>query len=121
MQFQNIHSLDAVVSLYNPCNLQRLAKASSVKKWILFTAQTTLPQLHDLQTYHVDCEKIIHLKPSSKSNEIEVVIKAITLGTASAVVASHRIDRLAQQKLQQLGKEHGCDVFFSTLNTQYLH
>ncbi|MEZ9330243.1 hypothetical protein AB4152_14550 [Vibrio breoganii] len=124
MHFQNLNNsntLSLSPSAYQPCNLDRLAKASSARKWILFTAQTHLPELKDLQTYSVDCEKIIQLKPSNKSNEMEVVIKAITSGNASAVVASGNIDAVAQKQLQQLGKDHDCDVFFSTSNTQYLH
>ncbi|OBT12101.1 hypothetical protein A9264_02885 [Vibrio sp. UCD-FRSSP16_10] len=124
MQFMNINnSTNLILSprADHCCNLEQLAIASCAKKWILFTAQTRLPELKDLQSHRVNCTKIIQLKPSTKSNEIEVVIKAITLGNASAVVASSNIDSVSQQQLIQLGKKHQCDVFFSTSNTQYLH
>ncbi|GAD79459.1 hypothetical protein [Vibrio ezurae] len=124
MHFQllnNDSALNLSARSYQVSHLERLAKASSAHKWILFTAQTPLPDLKDLQSYRVDCEKIIQLRPSTKSSEIEVVSKAITLGNASAVVASGNIDLLARKQLQQLAIQHGCEVFFSTSDTQYLH
>ncbi|GAD89854.1 MULTISPECIES: hypothetical protein [Vibrio] len=124
MHFQpmnNSSALNLSPRSFQASSLERLAKASSAHKWILFTAQTHLPDLKDLQSYRVDCEKIIQLRPSIKSSEIEVVTKAITLGNASAIVASGDIDSFARKQLQQLAMQHGCEVFFSTSNTQYLH
>lgn len=124
MSFQNINKSNPVsvssLSLYG-ANFERLAKASSARKWVLFTAQTDVPELKDLLKYQVDTHKIIQLKSSAKSNEMEVVIKAITSGNASAVIASQNFDSLAQRQLQQLALEHACDLFFSASRKPVLH
>lgn len=99
----------------------RLAKASNEPKWILFTADTASPDVEELKKNQVECNKVIQLKPSYKSSEEEVVIKAIISGNASAIVASHKFDKASKAYLARLGSRFGCDVLFSEPEQYYLH
>ncbi|EKO3425786.1 hypothetical protein [Vibrio fluvialis] len=92
--------------------MSRLANLSQQQQWILYTAQCPRPQYDELAAHHVQCGKIIHMKPSQSQSEIEIVMKAIQSGNASAIVASGEIDIVSQKLLTQLATEHHCEVFF---------
>ncbi|MGY3569484.1 hypothetical protein [Vibrio paucivorans] len=92
--------------------LGRLARLSGSQQWILFTSECPRPDLSQFASYNVSCNKIIQMKPSQTMSEVEIVIKAIKSGNASAVVASTSIDLVNQSLLQDLALEHHCEVFF---------
>ncbi|MFG0886242.1 hypothetical protein [Vibrio sp. CJQ_6] len=92
--------------------MSRLANLSQQQQWILYTAQCPRPQYDELNAHHVQCGKIIHMKPSQSHSEIEIVMKAIQSGNASAIVASGNIDIVSQKLLAQLAAKHHCEVFF---------
>ncbi len=92
--------------------MSRLANLSLQQQWILYTAQCPRPQYDELAAHHVQCGKIIHMKPSQSQSEIEIVMRAIQSGNASAIIASDHIDIVSQELLTQLAKEHHCEVFF---------
>lgn len=101
--------------------MQRLALLSNQRQWILYTAECPRPQISELSSYHVDFHKVIHMKPSQRHDEVNTVLQAIRSGTASAVVASHRIPTALRQLLITTGKQHQCEVFFVSPTTQALH
>jgi ribosomal protein L7Ae-like RNA K-turn-binding protein len=61
------------------------------------------------------------MKPSQTLSELEIVIKAIRSGNASAVIASNTIEPINQHLLKQLAAEHHCDVFFVAGKQQPFH
>ncbi|EGU46408.1 superfamily II DNA/RNA helicase [Vibrio ichthyoenteri ATCC 700023] len=92
--------------------LDRLAGLSMQQQWIFFTAQCPRPDHAQFSASNVSCQKIIQLKSSNTQTEVEIVIKAIQSGNASAVVASNQIDQANKLQLQDLALSHGCEVFF---------
>lgn len=107
--------------LMSDTSVNRLAKASTAPKWVLFTAQTDLPEKEYFVKHHVECEKVVQLKPSSNHNEMEVVIRAITNGNASAVVASNNFDSQARAQLLALAERSKCCLIFSQSSKTLLH
>ncbi|WP_261817265.1 SulA-like leucine-rich domain-containing protein [Vibrio gallicus] len=98
-----------------------LAKVSIAKKWILFTAQTDLPEKQFFKKHQVECAKIVQLKPSSIHNEMEIVIRAIHNGNASAVVASNNFDSTTQAHLMRLAQQNDCCLIFNHAANTLLH
>ncbi|GAM76684.1 superfamily II DNA and RNA helicase [Vibrio ishigakensis] len=98
-----------------------LAKASAAPKWVLFTAQTELPERDYFVKHHVECEKVVQLKPSNQHNEMEVVIRALTNGNASAVVASDNFDANAKAQLLSLAERSNCCLIFTGTTKALLH
>ncbi len=92
--------------------LARLAGLSNQDQWILFTAECPRPDFSQFSSYKVSCKKIIQMKASQTQSELEIVIKAIKSGNASAVVASNNITSIDQVLLRSLGRQHQCEVFF---------
>lgn len=101
--------------------MQRLAQLSNQRQWILFTGECPRPQVSELSTYQVDFHKVIHMKPSQRHNEVDIVLQAIRRGTASAIVASHRIPAHLRQSLITTGQQHHCEVFFVAQHPSVLH
>lgn len=101
--------------------MSRLAQLSQQQQWILYTAQCPRPQYEALAAHHVQCGKIIHMKPSQSQSELEIVMKAIQSGNASAIVASGKIDFVNQKLLQQLARDHQCEVFFLHSTQHHFH
>ncbi|MHC6527074.1 MULTISPECIES: SulA-like leucine-rich domain-containing protein [unclassified Vibrio] len=101
--------------------LQRLAGLSSQGQWILFTAECPRPDYKQFAASNVSCNKIIQMKPSRSQSELEIVIKAIKSGNASAVVASNQIDVVNQHLLKDFGRVHHCEVFFVEGRTKQYH
>lgn len=52
------------------------------------------------------------MKPSQQLSEVEIVIKAIQSGNASAVVASNKIALMNQSMLRDIAQRYQCEVFF---------
>ena len=92
--------------------LNRLAGLSIQQQWIFFTSECPRPDYAQFSASNVSCKKIIQLKPSHTQSEIEIVVKAIQSGNASAVVASNKIDGANKARLKKLALSHGCEVFF---------
>ncbi|ANU36557.1 SulA-like leucine-rich domain-containing protein [Vibrio scophthalmi] len=92
--------------------LNRLAGLSMQQQWIFFTAECPRPDHAQFAASNVVCQKIIQLKSSNTQSELEIVIKAIQSGNASAVVASNQIDSVNKSLLKDLALSHGCEVFF---------
>lgn len=92
--------------------LNRLAGLSMQQQWIFFTAQCPRPDHAQFAASNVSCQKIIQLKSSNTQTELDIVIKAIQSGNASAVVASNQIDNISKSQLKDLALSHGCEVFF---------
>ncbi|MDA0147472.1 SulA-like leucine-rich domain-containing protein [Vibrio sp. LaRot3] len=92
--------------------LNRLAGLSLQSQWIFFTAQCPRPDFAQFSASNVSCKKIIQLKDSNIQSELEIVMKAIKSGNASAIVASNAIDPLNQRLLTDLAHQHNCEVFF---------
>lgn len=82
------------------------------QQWILFTAECPRPQYQQFASFNIHCDRVIHMKPSQSLSELEIVIKAIQSGNASAVIASNGIETVNQALLKQLAAEHQCEVFF---------
>ncbi|WP_136484071.1 SulA-like leucine-rich domain-containing protein [Vibrio sp. H11] len=101
--------------------MSRLAQLSQQQQWILYTAQCPRPQYDALAAHQVQCGKIIHMKPSQSQSELEIVMKAIQSGNASAIVASGAIDFVNQKLLQQLARDHQCEVFFLHRTQHHFH
>ncbi|MDE1242115.1 SulA-like leucine-rich domain-containing protein [Vibrio aestuarianus] len=89
-----------------------LARLSQQQQWILFTAECPRPQYQQFASFNIHCDKVVHMKPSQAQSELEIVIKAIRSGNASAVIASNGIEAVNQALLKQLATEHQCEVFF---------
>ncbi|MGO1296434.1 MAG: hypothetical protein ACTMIA_03885 [Vibrio sp.] len=128
-----LHSNDSMTSFLPSCvharplsadastMMQRLALLSNQRQWILYTAECPRPQISELSSYQVDFHKVIHMKPSQRHDEVAIVLQAIRSGTASAVVASHRIPTQLHQLLITTGKQHHCEVFFVPHHPTALH
>ncbi|UUM31691.1 hypothetical protein [Vibrio japonicus] len=101
--------------------LTRLAGLSNQEQWILFTAECPRPDFDQFSSYKVSCTKIIQMKPSQTLSELEIVIKAIKSGNASAVVASNDITNIDQVLLRSLGRQYQCEVFFVEGSTHKYH
>ncbi len=92
--------------------LTKLAVLSQQKQWVLFTAECPRPNFDQLSASNICCKNVIQMKPSQQLSEVEIVIKAIKSGNASAVVASKDIAPINQSKLRDIGLRYQCEVFF---------
>ncbi|MBC5850046.1 SulA-like leucine-rich domain-containing protein [Vibrio metschnikovii] len=101
--------------------LSRLAQLSEQRQWILYTAQCPRPHYQQLSMHRIQCHKIIHMKASRSGSEIDIVLKAIQSGNASAIVASAGIDKANQRRLQHMAKQHQCEVFFLNKTSPVFH
>ncbi|OLQ94107.1 hypothetical protein BIY21_09685 [Vibrio ponticus] len=114
---QTISKYNVLAQPTQPMNIDdnvmnRLAGLSMQQQWIFFTAECPRPDYSQFSANNVSCQKIIQLKSSNSQSELDIVIKAIKSGNASAVVASTQIDCVNQSLLQDLALNHGCEVFF---------
>ena len=109
------------VPLLNYPMLSRLAQLSVQHQWILYTAQCPRPHYQQLSIHRIQCHKIIHMKASRSGSEIDIVLKAIQSGNASAIVASAGIDKANQRRLQHMAKQHQCEVFFLNKTSPVFH
>ncbi|MBF4243570.1 hypothetical protein EA004_00695 [Vibrio anguillarum] len=102
--------------------MSKLAKLSQhQQQWILFTSECPRPQYERFAYFNIHCDRVIHMKPSQTLSELEIVIKAIRSGNASAIIASNTIEPINQHLLKQLATEHHCDVFFVAGKQQPFH
>lgn len=92
--------------------LSKLAVLSQQKQWILFTSECPRPNFDQLTAFNICCKNVIQMKPSQQLSEVQIVIKAIRSGNASAVVASNDIAPLNQSMLRDIGQRYQCEVFF---------
>jgi hypothetical protein len=90
----------------------QLAQLSYGRQWILFTAQCPRPSQSQLSDFDINCNTIIHMKPSINHSEEEIVIKAIQSRNASAIVASDQLGYTAKSHILDCAAAHGCKVFF---------
>ncbi|AEX21713.1 MULTISPECIES: SulA-like leucine-rich domain-containing protein [Vibrio] len=119
-----LHSQTQTYSRYNvlaqatqPMNvsnqlLSKLAVLSQQKQWILFTSECPRPNFDQLTASNICCKNVIQMKPSQQLSEVEIVVKAIRSGNASAVVASNDIAPMNQSMLRDIGLRYQCEVFF---------
>ncbi|ABU71020.1 hypothetical protein VIBHAR_02055 [Vibrio campbellii ATCC BAA-1116] len=92
--------------------LSKLAVLSQQQQWVLFTAECPRPDFEQLAASNIRCQNIIQMKPSQQLSEVEIVIKAIQSGNASAVVASNKIALMNQSMLRDIAQRYQCEVFF---------
>lgn len=92
--------------------LSKLAVLSQQKQWILFTSECPRPDFDQLSASSICCKNVIQMKPSQQLSEVEIVIKAIKSGNASAIVASDSIAPANQSMLRDIGLRYQCEVFF---------
>ncbi|CAM2834774.1 SulA-like leucine-rich domain-containing protein [Vibrio mytili] len=92
--------------------LMKLAVLSQQPQWILYTAECPRPDFDQLTASNICCKNIIQMKPSQQLSEVEIVIKAIQSGNASAVVASNNIATMNQSMLRDIAHRYQCEVFF---------
>ncbi|HCM1472434.1 TPA: hypothetical protein N2917_004811 [Vibrio parahaemolyticus] len=92
--------------------LSKLAVLSQKKQWILFTAECPRPDFEQLTASNICCKNVIQMKRSQQLSEVEIVIKAIQSGNASAVVASNKIALMNQSMLRDIAQRYQCEVFF---------
>ena len=92
--------------------LSKLAVLSQQKQWILFTSECPRPNFDQLSASSICCKNVIQMKPSQQLSEVEIVIKAIKSGNASAIVASNSIAPTNQSILRDIGLRYQCEVFF---------
>ncbi len=92
--------------------LSKLAVLSQQKQWILFTSECPRPNFDQLTNSNICCKNVVQMKPSQQQSEVEIVIKAIKSGNASAVIASNNIASINQSMLRDLGLRNQCEVFF---------
>lgn len=85
---------------------------SQQKQWILFTSECPRPNFDQLSASSICCKNVIQMKPSQQLSEVEIVIKAIKSGNASAIVASNSIAPTNQSILRDIGLRYQCEVFF---------
>lgn len=90
----------------------QLAELSYGRQWILFTAQCPRPSQTQLSDFDINCNTIIHMKPSLNHSEEEIVIKAIRSRNASAIVASNQLSYSAKARILSCAAENSCRVFF---------
>jgi len=100
-----------------------LAKLSVRKQWILYTANCPRPIQSELMQHKINCQNIIHIKPSHCFSEEEIVIKAIEAGTASAIIASANLGSYARMRIKSVANLTRCAVFFLDNNSipRFLH
>ncbi|MGF1742411.1 hypothetical protein L4C34_15265 [Vibrio profundum] len=92
--------------------ISQLETLSEQDQWILLTAECPRLNHEQLSQSKVSFNKIIQMKPSHSQSELQIVIRAIKAGNASAVVASDNIELVNQGLLKRLAKRHSCEVFF---------
>ncbi len=90
----------------------KLAVLSLQKQWILFTSECPRPNFEQLTASNICCKNVIQMKSSQLLSEVDIVIKAIRSGNASAVVASNNIAAINQSMLREIGLRYQCEVFF---------
>ncbi|WP_413284396.1 hypothetical protein [Vibrio sp. MA40-2] len=113
---QATQSQNSVDSIYSA-----LAILSNRKQWILYTADCPRPIHAELAKHNINCNTIIQMKSSSLFCEEEIVIKAIEAGTASAIVASSKIEYHSRIRINTLASIKGCAVFYLGINTDQSH
>ncbi|WP_159656362.1 SulA-like leucine-rich domain-containing protein [Vibrio atypicus] len=125
-QTRSVSKFNILAQPTQPMNIDdstlcRLAGLSNQKQWILFTAECPRPDFEQFASYNVSCKKIIQMRPSQKQTQVEIVIKAIKSGNASAVVASTAISHVDQCLLRDLGTQYQCEVFFVESGMHQFH
>lgn len=90
----------------------RLALLSQKEQWVLFTSECPRPSYEELSRHHINCNRIVQIKPSLSLAEEEIVIKAIKAGTASAVIASDNLSEKSKHTIQFIAEQYHCEVFF---------
>ncbi|PJC87785.1 hypothetical protein CSW98_01260 [Vibrio sp. HA2012] len=113
LQVNTTNGFSSSVSLLS----DRLALLSHKKQWVLFTSECPRPSYEELSRYHINCNNIIQIKHSSSLSEEEIVIKAIKAGTASAIIASDQLSASSRHVIEQIARQHHCEVFFVARNT----
>lgn len=112
----HLHSLNvvhpAIQQSFDSSFFAKLEVLSQQQQWILFTAESPKISSLDLSASGINSNKIVQMKPSQTQSELQIVVRAIKAGTASAIIASNNIDIVNQNLLKQLASEHQCEVFF---------
>lgn len=109
---QNKPSYPAKFRTLDHTFISQLEALSEQDQWILLTAECPRLNQEQLSQSKVSFNKIIQMKPSHSQSELQIVIRAIKAGNASAVVASDNIELINQGLLKRLAKRHSCEVFF---------
>lgn len=109
---QNKPSYPAKFRTLDHTFISQLETLSEQDQWILLTAECPRLNQEQLAQSKVSFNKIIQMKPSHSQSELQIVIRAIKAGNASAIVASDNIELVNQGLLKRLAKRHSCEVFF---------
>lgn len=118
---QHSHPLGSPNNVVDTNTMHTLATLSKRARWILYTAECQRPNAQTLHAHNIDCGKVVQLKASKHHSEAEIIAKAITYRTASAIVASSAIDHLTQQQLSLFARQHDCALFFIKPTVYPLH
>lgn len=99
----------------------KLNTVSQRNQWIMFTAQCPRQNIISLSTDQTWSDKVIHIMPSRRLSEFDVVEKAIRSGNASAIVASNQITHHQQSRLTALAEVNQCQLFFVDTSEVLFH
>lgn len=104
------------------CDLQSQLSTGSIKRgWIMFTSQCSRATVSSIAANQQWVNYVVHLMPSKTLSEYEVVEKAIQLGNASSIIASHHFSTYEQHTLSDLAKRYRCQLFFTSNSLYPMH
>ncbi len=96
----------------------RLSILAKQPKWIIFTEQATLPTVSELRCFNIETKKVIKMKSSQTMSETDVIMKVLTVNTASAIVTGDSFSKEERIAIELKAKETACEVFFMTQDMQ---
>ncbi|MGV2987156.1 hypothetical protein ACE1OE_05880 [Vibrio sp. E150_011] len=100
--------------------LNKVSQLASKHQWVLLTAECPRPTLAQISHYQGLGNHMVQIKPSIHLNQTQVIEKAIRSGNACAIIANGDFSPSCQRELQQLAKQHHCEVIFLP-SAPYLH
>ncbi|OEF24148.1 hypothetical protein [Vibrio rumoiensis] len=107
----SLASNDDTFSASSPL-FSRLSMLSKRPRWLLFTAEATLPTIPELVAFGIDASKVVKIKASLSMTEKDIILKAISAKNASAIVSSDNFSCEDKASLILKAKEVGCEIFF---------
>lgn len=96
----------------------RLSLLAKQPKWIIFTDQATLPTVSELRCFNIEAKKVIKMKSSQVMSETDVIMKVLSVNTASAIVTGDSFSTKDRIAIELKAKETACEVFFMTQDMQ---
>lgn len=97
-----------------------LHELSQKQRWVFFTSNVPVPSKAVLLSAGIDINKIVVMKASRTMTEEQIISKAISCGTASAIIGLKPSTTSQYQALNKQAERNNVRAFFFPPNTPTL-